>query len=143
MIKPEACFGYLNGLTQMASAVSVNCGPSEIRVDCFSVKSFPALFCKAYRLPQKLLTLRESGQSLAQLLENWLGNEPKNVTDALCHYLHASLGDAIQCFEAENIERLCDALSAPGGHGPFYTTEDLFFAVFRDVAVCFMLGNYE
>lgn len=142
-MKPESYYAYLNGLTQMASAVSVNCGPSEIRVSVFSPKSFAALFCKQYRLPQKLLQLRESDLSLFQLLENWLGSEPKDVTDALYHYLHMALGDPIQCYEAAEIGKLRDALSAPGGRGPFYTMDDLFFAVFSDVAVCFMLGNYE
>lgn len=142
-MKPEDCFDYLNGLTQMASSVSVRCGPSEIRVDCFSPKSFPALFCKDYRLKSSLLRLREQNCTLQKRLQDWLGDEPKHVTDGLCHLIHTRLGDALQVLDPEEIEPLCDALSHPGGRGPFYTTEDLFFAVFRNVAVCFMLGNFE
>ena len=143
-MKPEDHIGYLNGLTLMASAVSVRCGPSEMRADCFSPKSFPALFCASYRIPKKLLQLRESEQSLEQLLENWLGTEPKNVTESLCYFLHRRFGDCVRCFETENAGKLLDALSASdGGRGPFYTMDDLFFAEFSDVAVCFMLGDYE
>ena len=142
-MKPEAHLGYLNGLTLMASAVSVNCGPSEMRADCFSPKSFPALFCASYRIPKKLLQLRKSEQSPEQLLGAWLGSEPKNVTESLCYFLHRRLGDAIQCYEVENIGPLRDAISSPHKYAPFYTTEDLFFAVFRDVAVCFIMGNFE
>ncbi len=141
-MKPETHYGYLNGLTQMASAVSVRCGPSEIRVDCFSPKSYAPLFCKDYHLRGSML-LHDSGKTLFERLRDWLGDEPKNVTDSLCHYLHIRLGDELQVLDPENIGALQDALSMPGGRGPFYTTEDLFFAVFRDVAVCFMLGNYE
>lgn len=142
-MRPEDHYDYLNGLTQMASAASVRCGPSEMRAACFSPKSFAPLFCKAYHIKPSLLTLKESSRSLYDLLADWLGDEPRGVTDGLCHLLHARLGDAIQCYEAENIARLCDALSSPGGRGPFYTTEGLFFAVFRDVAVCFLIGNFE
>ena len=142
-MRPEDYFSYLNGLTQMASAVSKRCGPSEIRVDCFSPKSYAALFCKDYRLRSSLLQLRNSDRSFRQCLEDWLGDEPKDLVDGLFHLIHCRLGDALQVLEPENISPLCDALSAPGGRGPFYTTEDLFFAVFRDAAVCFMMGNFE
>ena len=142
-MKPESYFGYLNGLTQMASSVSVRCGPSVMRVDCFSPKSYAALFCKEYRLRSSLLQLHDSGCTLQEKLEAWLGDDPRRLVEGLCHLIHIRLGDALQVLEPENIGPLCDALSAPGGRGPFYTTEDLFFAVFRDVAVCFMMGNYE
>ena len=142
-MKPEDHYGYLNGLTQMASAVSVRCGPSEIRVDCFSPKSYAPLFCKDYHLRGSMLQLHDSGKTLFERLRDWLGDEPKNVADSLCHYLHIRLGDELQVLDPQDIGPLRDALSQPGGRGPFYTTEDLFFAVFQDTAVCFMLGNYE
>ena len=142
-MKPEDHYDYLNGLTQMASAVSVRCGPSVIRCDCFSPKSFAPLFCKDYHLRGSMLQLHDSGKTLFERLRDWLGDEPKNVTEGLCHFIHIRLGDALQVLEPQDIGPLRDALSQPGGRGPFYTTEDLFFAVFQDTAVCFMLGNYE
>ena len=143
MTKPENYFGFLNGAARMASCVSVRCGPSEIRCDCYSPKSFAPLFCKDYRVKPALLQLRDSGKSLPARLRDWLGDEPKDVVDGLCYLIHSQLDDEVQVLDPENIEALAEALSMPGGHGPFYTTEDLFFAVFRNVAVCFMLGNYE
>ena len=142
-MRPEDYHEYINGLTQMASAASVYCGPSEIRAACFSTKSFAPLFCKAYHIKPSLLTLKESDSSLYDLLAAWLGDEPRGGTDGLCHLLHFRLGDAIQCYEVENIGPLRDAISSPHKYAPFYTTEDLFFAVFRDVAVCFIMGNFE
>lgn len=140
-MRPEDHVGYLNGVTMLASCVSVLCGPSEVRVDCFSPKSFFPLFCKRYRLPQSKLTLKESSLSFRDMLRVWFGDEPKNLVDSLYYLFHRRLGDEKQVYEIENAERVIETLS--DRHDPFYSMEDLCFVVFADTAVCFLRGNYE
>ena len=140
-MRPEEHEGYLNGVAMLASCMSVSCGPSEVRVDCYSPKSFLPLFCKRYRLPQSKLTLKESSRSFREMLRAWFGDEPKNLADSLSYLFHRKLGDEMQVYELEDSAPVVDTLS--DRHDPFYTMEDLFFVVFADTAVCFLRGNYE
>lgn len=140
-MRPEEHEEYLNGVTMLASCVSVQCGPSEVQVDCFSPKSFLPLFCKRYRLPQSKLTLRESSRSFREMLQIWFGDEPQELADSLYYLFHRRLGDEQQVYELENPAAVISTLS--DRHDPFYTMEDLFFVVFDDTAVCFLCGNYE
>lgn len=140
-MRPEEHEEFLNGVTMLASCVSVRCGPSEVQVDCFSPKSFLPLFCKRYRLPQSKVSLKESGRSFREMLQIWFGDEPQDLVDSLCYLFHRRLGDEQQVYVPEDPAFVIDTLS--DRHDPFYTTEDLFFVVFAETAVCFLCGNYE
>ena len=134
---------YLTGLTNMASSMSKNIGPSFIEVDCMNKKSFKEEFAKYYEISLDLVDLEEDNKSLEQVFGIWLGRNDKNLVDSLLYWIRLELGKDVKVYKIKN-DKLLDALSrCSGGISMFYNVEDIYFVSFDKYMVCFSMGNNE
>ena len=146
--KTEAALGriesYLNGLLNMASACSDWIGCSEITAACYAPGEFPARFCREFGLKAEEVRLLPVKETLYQTLVTWLGGKNASLTKELCRLIHGELGEPTAILRAEHEKALIDRIGwGDGGRGPYYFTDELFFARFPEAVVCFILGNNE
>ena len=135
---------YLNGLCRMASACSEWIGCSEISADCYAPAAFAAVFAKDYGFRPEEIRLSPVGGTLRQSLVQWLGGKQPKLTDSLCWLITSRLGDPVQVYRLENEEQIVDRFGwGEGGKSRYYFMDDIFFAAFKEVTVCFFLGNNE
>ena len=120
---------YLNGILDLASAVSEWIGYSNAGVSAYTKDGWEEAFRRHYHIKQ---------------LVQWLGSTSfglvKHTVDCITH----KLGEPLAVYRAENEQALIDRLSCCNGHiGAYYFTEDVFFVAFETHVLAFIMGNWE
>ena len=134
---------YLTGLTNLASSISKEIGPSFIDVDCMDKDNYEEAFAKRYNISKDLIELKEEDMSLEQILKAWLGESNKELIESLLYWIEFKVGKSIKVYTEKN-NKLIDALSrCEGGISMFYIVDDIYFVEFDEYMVCFSLGNNE
>ena len=136
--------GYLNGVTELASACSEWIGRSTVSVAVYAREACLERFLKDFRI-RKPVTLVESRETFRQTLVQWLGATPYRLCDHVVGIFEYELGRAQRVLRAADEKALTDELSAceHGGFGAYYFTEDVFFVEFEERIVVFLMGNNE
>ena len=136
--------GYLNGVTELASACSEWIGRSTVSVAVYAREAFLERFLKDFRI-RKPVTLVESRETFRQTLVQWLGATPYRLCDHVVGIFEYELGKAKRVLRASDEKALIDDLSAceHGGYGAYYFTEDAFAVEFEDYTLVFLMGNNE
>lgn len=133
---------YITGLTNMASSLSKNIGPSFVEVDCFDKDNYKKEFAKYYEIKEGDIKLVESNLTMREILLEWFGEEESNITDSLLYWIKRDSGKSLKVYEYTN--NLDELLSrSDGGLSQFYIVEDIYFIEFDEVVMCFILGNNE
>ena len=133
---------YITGLTNMATSLSKNIGPSYVVVDCFDKDNYKKEFAKYYEIKEGDIKLVESNLTMREILLEWFGEEESNITDSLLYWIKRDSGKSLKVYEYTN--NLDELLSrSDGGVSEFYIVEDIYFIEFNEVMMCFILGNNE
>ena len=143
--RPETSLrGYLNGITELASACSEWIGRSTVSVCVYLPEEFPERFQKDFRL-RKPVTLVESPESFKQTIVQWFGATPYRLCDHVVGIIEYELGKVKRVLRAADEQALLNDLSAGehGGYGAYYFTEDVFFVAFETHVLAFLMGNFE
>ncbi len=133
---------YLNGILDLASALSEWIGYSNAGVSAYTKDGWEEAFRRHYHI--KSLTPVPVEETMYQTLVQWLGSTSfgltKHVTDCITH----KLGEPLAVYRAQEEQALIDRLSCCNGHiGAYYFTEDVFFVAFETHVLAFLMGNWE
>ncbi len=124
--------GYLEGLLNMASALSKSIRPSYIKVDCYEKKSFKKELCKFYDI--KNIKLVESNETLESTLLCWL--DDKELVDIFMYWFNIKTSGNEKVYITEERYKLDTKLD-------FYSLDDVIFVEKRKYIFVFLLGNNE
>ena len=133
---------YVSGLTNMASSMSLDIGPSFVEADCFDLDNYLEDFLKYYEIKDNNIKLVESNSSLKDIFYEFFG-ENKKIISSLTYWIELHFGKYEHIYTVEEA-KLYEYLSrSDGGVSSFYIVEDLYFVEFSDKVLCFMIGNNE
>ncbi len=118
-MEKEYLSSYISGLTSLASSLSKNIGPSFV-------------VTRYYKKNE--LKIKKSNKTLKDYLKAWF--QDSKIEESLYYWITLKVGEPIQVYTVEED-------SFPKDEIPFYFLEDLFFVEFKDLTVCFLLGNNE
>ena len=133
---------YLNGIMDLAGALSEWIGYSTAGVSAYTKDGWEAAFRRHYHVGE--LTPVPVEETLYQNLVQWFGSTSfglaKSAVDCITH----RLGEPLRVFRAADEKKLIDKLSScSGGVGAYYFTEDVFFVEFKTHVLAFLMGNFE
>ena len=132
---------YISGLTNMASSMSVNIGPSFIEAYCFNLKNFKEEFANHFEVSLDEVKLNKTNITLREVLSAWLGND--ELVDSLLYWIKLKIGETGKAYEVKK-NKLLDLISnSEGGNSIFYIVDDAYFVEIDDYMLCFILGNNE
>ncbi len=135
---------YIDGLIRMAVACSKGIHPSYMRAECYWPRYYREAFAVRFRFSVNKLALEPAEPSLERIFMNWMGPEDAEIAESLAWLVERRLGKTLRLYEATENRGLLDALGgyedSPTG---FTTVDDLVFAEFKEITVCFLLGNNE
>lgn len=133
---------YLNGVMDLASALSEWIGYSSAGVSAYTKDGWEEAFRRHYHVRD--FTPVPVEETLYQNLVQWFGSTSfglaKNAIGCITH----RLGEPLQVCRAADEKTLIDKLSScNGGIGAYYFTEDVFFVEFKTHVLAFLMGNFE
>lgn len=132
---------YLTGLTNLASSISKNIGPSYMESDCFKKENYIKEFSKYYGIDEQDILLKKYNITLEEFFKTYLGPN-KLLLDSLIYWIEYTLGTPQNIYTAN--DKLLELISRNNkGISPFYTLEDIIYVEFKKYIVCFMIGNNE
>lgn len=145
--------GYLNGLLEGAATVYGKLGYHMVNAVCFGRNSFQEEFAQMVGAEPEDFMIEESWERPEDMFRAIFyadeedpeqRNEAADLADKLLYLLSFELGNPeyVMRFQ-EEAEVRENASGYMGGWGPFYYMEGLFFIVFENATVLFMLGNDE
>jgi len=138
---------YVNGLLDMASAVSKWIGRDSMRAYAFSTEKYLEEFVEFFRCRSLKLELDEISAPLGEVLADYFGREGDDakVVEALVWYLEhrRTLGTLRRITQFADGGKLMDRLSGKNGWGPFFFITDIFFLEYESCTLCCLMGNNE
>ena len=133
---------YLNGILDLASALSEWIGYSNAGVSAYTKDGWEEAFRKHYHIKQ--FTPVPAEETFYQTLVQWLGSTSFGLTKHVIDCITHKLGEPLAVYRAQDEQALIDRLSSCNGHiGAYYFTEDVFFVEFETHVLAFIMGNWE
>ena len=143
----ENTVSFINNLARIASGYSSAMGKSVLALEAYDKKNYLRDFTARYELPPDRLQLVPANQTDTEKLRQWLCGEGKGrlkdrmIAKQFCWMLHRGFGDARIIHVLGEDRSALELLSRQEGDGPRFEVEDLFFAVYKEGTVCFLLGR--
>ena len=132
----------LNGILELASVLSTWVGRSDVGVSAYTRTGWEKAFCRHYHV--RSFTPVQTDETLHSALNDWLGDEPANLSKVVAERFEHRLGKALCVYRAKDEQKLLDALSGCNGHaGAYHFTEGAFFVAFQTHVLAFLMGNFE
>ena len=142
---PKNSLVYVQGLLRMASSYAGAMKPSVIQAEAFDRNQYARQFAEKYHLPEEAVKPRAVDASLRELLKRWIEADKglrgdRMITRWVERLIRYRLGHPMKLTQLAPDAGLpvslagCDALQQVQG---------LFFAVYKEGALCFMLGRSE
>ena len=134
--------GYINGLFDISSSVSVWAGPSYVAAKVFDNGDFPVSFYEWYKLDPDVLL--KTDMTFEELLKEWFGDEEKSdkkIVQSLLYHTEKLLGKAELIYSVK--EDFLSNLEDENSPVPFSFVEDMAAVRFEKYTVCFVMGNNE
>ena len=134
--------GFVRGITE---AISDNAfrSPSSMSTRVFKKDCLEKDLAKELKCSEEDIVLEKSALSLSDYLKLELGWDTENAWN-LGRRLGFVIGKPEALYTIKDDGELRDNYSGfSRGGGPFYFVEDLFIAVYKELAVLFIVGNDE
>ena len=149
MLKSNAV-AFAGTLARMASFYASGTGQSVIAVEAYEKKNYLRDFSARYGVPAESLNFVPAEEKIGAVLSRWLcGTEKKRGRDGLIArqftwLLGRLFGEPKAVHMLGEDRSLLELLSkTEGDDAPHYAVEDLFFAVYPEGTLCFLLGHAE
>ena len=133
--------GFARGITEAISDQAFH-GPSSMTARLLSKDALKEDLAQELGTAEENIEIGPSEDTLSDHLAKY--GWSREHTWNLNRRLGFVIGKPSQLLLVEAGEDVLDGYSGFGkGNGPFYFTEDLFIAVYKDVALLFIVGNDE
>lgn len=138
---------FTNNMTRMASYYAAGIGSGVIAAEAYDKKNYLRDFVTRYQIPAESLRLVPSDEALRDRLLLWLGGgkprgKDKLIARQLAWLLRVLLGEPTILHVLGEDRSALELLSdREGASGERFAVEDLFFAVYKEGTLCFLLGK--
>ena len=142
---PSNSIAYIQGLLRMASSYAAAMRPSVIQAEGFDRNQYARQFAEKYRLPEEAVKPKAVDASLRDMLKRWIEADKgqrgdRMITRWVERLIRYRLGHPVKLMQLATDAGLPVSLA---GCEALRQVQGLFFAVYKEGALCFMLGRSE